>query len=461
MEENQQDSFVFISSQKGKNVLLRDGYRYNQSVINKNGTSFWRCSKKKECSASLTLSANKTEIIRESKNLHSCKSHKEKNDIDSKMDKCKTECCQKFTPVTKIFEHHFRESNLDIFPNCESKKDILYRARRKFLQVQNTDFSIVGEVEIPELLARDWLYCVDGTENEKIFVFVTKFIQNSVANLNNRDVLYFGDGTFKVPSPFYQLYSIHVDIDSCEDTTNVVPIIFFLLPNKTQSTYERMFSIIKYHFGIYIRRFKCDYEIAQINAFQMVFSDADLTGCYYHFSKAVWRKSVKLNVTNTKEGREITRLSANLPLLPSTYIHEVWAKIVEEAQQKGSDCISQFINYFYKQWIVTMNAEKISCYKQRHRTNNALEGWNRRYNARVGRKKGLPLYVHALRKEAIWQELKYKRTLFEGQKRKKNDYIFDKKYKRKAKKLEESEISAFNFLKRVSHIKRIIFGDDC
>lgn len=53
-----------------------------------------------------------------------------------------------------------------------------------------------------------------------------------------------------------------------------------------------------------------------------------------------------------------------------------------------------------------MRPDDISCFGQRHRTNNALEGWNRRFNARVGRKRALPLFIHALRKEAKWQTLK-------------------------------------------------------
>lgn len=97
---------------------------------------------------------------------------------------------------------------------------------------------------IPELLAKDWLHCVDGMENEKIFVYVTKFILKTVQNLNNSDVLYFGDGTFKVPNPFYQLNSIHVDIDSCEYTTNVVPIIFLLIKKYYHKPMKKGFYLL-------------------------------------------------------------------------------------------------------------------------------------------------------------------------------------------------------------------------
>ncbi|CAM2701180.1 unnamed protein product [Rotaria socialis] len=44
------------------------------------------------------------------------------------------------------------------------------------------------------------------------------------------------DGTFKVtPSIFYQLYAVHVVYRNA-----VLPVVFALLPNKTQQTYRRL-----------------------------------------------------------------------------------------------------------------------------------------------------------------------------------------------------------------------------
>ena len=50
------------------------------------------------------------------------------------------------------------------------------------------------------------------------------------------------DGTFSICPPlFLQLYTIHVELFG-----GVSPVLFALLPNKTTSTYERLFREIRY-----------------------------------------------------------------------------------------------------------------------------------------------------------------------------------------------------------------------
>lgn len=50
---------------------------------------------------------------------------------------------------------------------------------------------------------------------------------------------YFADGTFKsCPRPFYQLYIIYEEVGSSIDATNVIPMIFALLPDKKCTTFN-------------------------------------------------------------------------------------------------------------------------------------------------------------------------------------------------------------------------------
>lgn len=128
-------SFTFIESQKGKFALLRKGFRYNYGSLNKKGTSLCRCVKRKECSASVTLNKAQTDILKETE--HSCNSNTIKNKMDYVMDKCKNIVRSKFTPVKKVIEKQFRKcTNLKVVPSYDSKKDTLYRARRKFKKMQ-------------------------------------------------------------------------------------------------------------------------------------------------------------------------------------------------------------------------------------------------------------------------------------------------------------------------------------
>lgn len=69
----------------------------------------------------------------------------------------------------------------------------------------------------------------------RIIVFATK------RNLEclGRAGAWFCDGTFKVvPSLFYQLYTVHALCNGI-----VVPLVYGLLPNKTEETYRRYVTI--------------------------------------------------------------------------------------------------------------------------------------------------------------------------------------------------------------------------
>lgn len=199
---------------------------------------------------------------------------------------------------------------------------------------------------------------------------------------------------------------------------------------------------------------KCDYEIALINGIKEAFPNTQITGCYYHLNKAVWKKASTLGLPENRECRNIVRICSNLPLLPSPYITECWTSIVENATK--SEEMVAFLNYFKRQWLQSL-ADIINCPSNYNfRTNNALEGWHRRLNTNIKSKPTLLLFLKALRKEALWQDRKYKNMLFEGSKRRKIDIMFNAKYKREMQKLEGQKVSAFEFLINLGHIKRIL-----
>lgn len=446
--------FVFIESQKKKRVLLFNGYRYNLNVTNKGGSTLWRCAKRNECSASVTINKDEDKVLRQLKE-HSCKADFDKNKIDQVMDKCKKLVCEKAKPVQKIFEKEFEKMDeIKQVPHFSSKKDTLFRARRNFFKVPKTAFLNLDEIVIPNIIADKFLVCDDGYENNKILLFSTPTSIKCMSTMKNR--LYFIDATFKaVPKPFYELLSIHIDLNSCDETTSVMGIVYALLPDKKQATYERLFHLIKQHCQIEMTTIKCDYELALINAIKNEFPHSKIAGCYYHFNKAIWKKASALSLNENRESREVVRLCSNFPLLPSEYITECWNAITQRAVETNKDVMT-FLAYFEKQWLLSLS-HIISCsYIDNFRTNNALEGWHRRLNTFIKPKPTLLLFLHALRKEARWQDRKFKNIMFEGNKRRKIDILFTEKYKRELKKLTGKKISPMHFLINIGHIKRIL-----
>lgn len=321
------DNLKFITNQKGKQALLHNSHRYNFAKNNKNG-SLWRCVNKGECSASVTLNDTKDKIVR--KSSHCCAPHPDDNKRALMMDLCRQEVCSKMEPVKKILERHvliqssIKGSENLIMPSYSEVKDNLYRARKKTLNVKRTEFKKIQEVVIPKIMASDFLVTDDGGD-DKILLFCSKIAKKTLKVLRNQ--YFFGDGTFKrCPKPFFQFFSIHVDLNSSSEYTNILPVIYALLPNKTEVTYIRLFTLIRDVLNIDIRNFKCDYEAGLMNAFKAVFPRAVVTGCFYHYNRAVWKKGRELKVKN-----EIIRHTANLPLLPIKYIDAGWRAIMNRA----------------------------------------------------------------------------------------------------------------------------------
>lgn len=101
--------------------------------------------------------------------------------------------------------------------------------------------------------------------------------------------------------------------------------------------------------------------------------------CYYHYWKALSKKSKDLGLNNINGGDHITRMYMQLALLPPTLIPEGNLAILD--LNDSQECTA-FYNYFSKQWMGLITRETFSCYKEIFRTNNPVEGWNGRLKNR-------------------------------------------------------------------------------
>lgn len=191
---------------------------------------------------------------------------------------------------------------------------------------------------------------------------------------------------------FCQLYSIHVDIGSSDTETNICPAVYALLPDKTEDTYFHMLVAIKESFPSWMpSTVKLDFEVAMISAIRRVLPHTQISGCSFHFSQSVWRKIQTIGLTSEyKENQDVARTvrrCAALVHIPPQHIDDAWLTIMEDAP-KDNVKLSEFLDYFVEQWLenrtITRNIWNV--HEQRHRTNNAVEGWNSKLNTLVGRK---------------------------------------------------------------------------
>lgn len=66
----------------------------------------------------------------------------------------------------------------------------------------------------------------------------------------------------------------------------VFPVLYALLMNKSQTTYQRLFDMIKQLWPAFSpTSISVDFEKASINALQICFPEADVWGCFFHLGE--------------------------------------------------------------------------------------------------------------------------------------------------------------------------------
>ncbi|RMZ94313.1 hypothetical protein BpHYR1_027233, partial [Brachionus plicatilis] len=108
----------------------------------------------------------------------------------------------------------------------------------------------------------DFLFYDSGPNDPERFVIFSTAENLKMLEGNHT----FCDGTFDVaPKPFYQVYSMHSLIDG-----KCLPMVYGLLPNKSQKIYERFLSKIKKALNTLPLSLTCDFEKGLMNAVDKV-----------------------------------------------------------------------------------------------------------------------------------------------------------------------------------------------
>lgn len=268
------------------------------------------------------------------------------------------------------------------FPKFQNIKSALYEHRNKVAGVKKIEHKNIKEVVVPPKF-KSFLLADFDDDDTRILVFGSERARRHMETLKD----FFGDGTFKsCCPPFYQLYTIHADIGSTEDVTNIVPLLYALMSNKTKKSYNILFSMLKSTLpGWNPQTFKCDFEKATMHAIREILPGVTVKGCFFHYTKAIWKKGRQLGLTKTKLMKRQVALAAVLPLLPENQIMAGWFYV---ASQSPDDVKSaQFRRYMLNHWIKEEFLSVICVYSERHRTTNFLEGWHNKINKALSKKR--------------------------------------------------------------------------
>ena len=121
------------------------------------------------------------------------------------------------------------------------------------------------------------------------------------------------DATFKVlPTVFYQLCTLFAPFADA-----AFPVVYALMSRKTQALYTGVFAKVQE----FVPDFSptsamADFEEASAAAFQSVFGDVAISGCWFHFAQAVVKRVNKDASINVAHVRDTVHCLVALPLLP-------------------------------------------------------------------------------------------------------------------------------------------------
>ncbi|XP_068213295.1 uncharacterized protein [Palaemon carinicauda] len=275
-----------VTSSKEKDNILHEGYYYRLDRVLKSGKESWRCVDQK-CKGRIYVIGD--ECTSASEQDHVPDPAKSES-ILSMMQLRESAATSNDLPRRLIQEAqlNLRPEVVAILPKYQSLQRTVER-QRKAKGLPLSPPSYVGEIDIPQELVCTYdgehflAYDSGSDDPDRYFIFATH--QNLKLMKENKH--WMGDGTFKIaPQLFYQLYVIHIIYKGI-----VLPVVYILLQRKSEEAYNR--ALTQLHFmdtEIVPASISCDYEKTFHKAFLSVFRNAEVFGCFFHLSQAVWRK---------------------------------------------------------------------------------------------------------------------------------------------------------------------------
>ena len=232
-----------------------------------------------------------------------------------------------------------------------------------------------------------------------------------------------------------QLYTLHTHVHGQN-----LPMVYALLPNKTQSTYVKLFQMINKSISVKPSSINIVFEKATFNAIKIVWPKCRIYGCFFHLSQAILRyvnKRWKTVYKNDPEFRKTYRQLQALAFVPIDDV--VWA--FESLQKQSPESFKPILSYFERTYIGKL-VENSKTFRETPRftidswnlfdrvmnklprTNNALESWHSARKADVKKNLTLNRLVALLKDEQAKTDTELTSLNAGNFKKKNKDYVF-------------------------------------
>ena len=392
----------YVKSQKGHDLLVHNGFTFRREREH-NGVIYWRCTEYRIAKCSGRVNVMDGRIFKSTSHNHV--PDPAKIQVRTVIHKIKERAT-----TTQEVTHQIIASSTTLLssavcgqlPSVSLMKRTLQRARQQVDQPPPNPTSLT-ELEFPEKYTKTidehpFLLYDSGPSNDRILLFTTQRNLDLMAQSDH----WFADGTFKsAPQLFTQVYTIHA-----LKYHTVIPTIYAVMPNKTQFSYNRLFSALKnLNTNLNPTSIMTDFEQSAINSFKEAFPDSLQRGCFFHLSQCLWRRMQQIEGMQQKYsadpefGLQIKQLAA-LAYVPEAEVIKSFESLLDSQYYTENERYLQpIIDYFEDTWIGRIDRRNRrrqplfpislwNCHEAAKsglpRTNNSVEGWHRGFNQLLG-----------------------------------------------------------------------------
>lgn len=359
-------------------------------------------------------------------------------------------------PIPQIYRDiQTKYINFDgLFPIFDKVRSGMYRVREEFfpkLPQSRDEVNLQGDqwtkTDQGELFV---LYQEDG-----VVIFTTDKNLQILAKCKTVQM----DGTFRVcPSIYTQLFSIHGEYKG-----HCLPLVFALLGDKLQSTYEKVFNVIKQQMGVldvilspeYIIT---DFESGILGAIKNSFPNSKHKGCLFHYNQALWRKVQEYGLVRSfrksKKVKKFIKMFMALPFVPVLLVRCTFEELCQKAVSKKPE-LACFTDYIKRTWINgTFPVKMWNVYQSDIRSNNRVEGWHHKLNSSVGKVHPhiYELIMHLKNQQSETTVQLQRIRLGAGQPARKRKFVeLDSRIDNLTARYENGELSTMSFLRNIRH----------
>ena len=216
--------------------------------------------------------------------------------------------------------------------------------------------------EVPSLMPEQYRQTASGSEFYRCAQdgedgHSLLFISPEGSHILRTSEIWFADGTFRTaPDLYSQVYLIFGQLPNGQ----IIPCAYSLLPDKRSSSYQYVWQTVRDIVNpASPKTILVDFEQAEIKACREVYPEADISGCFFHFKKAleanIGKKGCKKQVNETAKYQKILNYLLALAFVPCEEVNDTWDRVIkpfitEDASELTPEMTS-FISYFEANYL--------------------------------------------------------------------------------------------------------------